>query len=68
MSTILWFKSIENKYHVYQGKECMKKFCKSFREYTVKIINFKKKKKLLTKEHQESYENTKFCYVCKEKF
>ena len=35
----------------------------------LKIINFKKKKmKLLTKEQQESYENTKVCYICKEKF
>ena len=24
--------------------------------------------KLLTKEQQESYENTKICYICKEKF
>ena len=33
----------------------------------MKIINFKKKKmKLLTKEQQESYENTKI-YICKEK-
>ena len=24
--------------------------------------------KLLTKEHRESYENAKICYICKEKF
>ena len=47
----------------------MKKFCESFREQTMKIINFKKKKrKLLTKEQQESYENAKICYICKEQF
>ena len=35
----------------------------------MKIINFKKKKmKLLTKEQKESYENSKICYICKEKF
>ena len=35
----------------------------------MKIINFKKNKiKLLTKEQQESYENAKICYICKEKF
>ena len=35
----------------------------------MKIINFKKKKmKLLTKEQQESYENAKIYYICKEKF
>ena len=33
------------------------------------IINFKKKKmKLLTKGQHESYENSKICYICKEKF
>ena len=47
----------------------MKKFCESLREYTMKIINFKKiKMKLLTKEEQESYENAKICYICKQKF
>ena len=35
----------------------------------MKIINFKKRSmKLLAKEHQESYENAKICYICKEKF
>ena len=35
----------------------------------MKIINSKKKKmKLSTKEQQESYENSKICYICKEKF
>ena len=35
----------------------------------MKIIHSKKKKmKLLTKEQQESYENVKICYLCKEKF
>ena len=32
------------------------------------ITNFKKKKlKLLINEQQESYENTKICYICKGK-
>ena len=35
----------------------------------MKIINFKKEKmKLLTKEQQESCENAKIYYICKEKF
>ena len=35
----------------------------------MKIIHSKKKEmKLLTKEQQESYENVKICYICKEKF
>ena len=44
MSTILSFKTIENKYDVYRGKECMKKFCESLREHSMEIINPKKKK------------------------
>ena len=47
----------------------MKKFCEFIREHAMKIISFDKKKmKLLTKEQQESYENAKICYICKEKF
>ena len=47
----------------------MKKLCESLREHAMKIIIFKKKKiKLLTKQPQESYENTKICYICEEKF
>ena len=33
----------------------------------MKIIHFKKKKILLTKEQEESYENAKICYICKGK-
>ena len=55
MSTILSIRSTENKHDVYKGKDCMKKFCESLGQHAVKIINLKKKKrKLLTKEHQES--------------
>ena len=69
MSTISTFKIIENKHDVYRGKDCMKKFCESLRKHAMKIINLKKNRmKSLTKEQQESYENAKICYVCKEKF
>ena len=69
MSTISSCKSIEKKHDVYRGKDCMKKFCEFLREHTMKIISFRKKKmKLLTKEQEESYENAKICYICKEKF
>ena len=64
MSTILSFKSTENKHYVHRGKDCMKNFCEFLREHTMKIINFKQMK-LLTKEQQESYENAKICYVCR---
>ena len=45
MSTISLFRGIENKPDVYGGKDCMKKFHESLREYSMKRINFKKKKK-----------------------
>ena len=68
MSTISSLKSIGNKYDVYSGKYCVKKFSESLREHTMKKFNFKKKKmKLLTKELQELHENTKICYICEEK-
>ena len=55
MSMIWTFDSMENKNNVYRGEDCMKKFCESLREHTVKIINFEKKKILpLTNEQQES--------------
>ena len=37
MSTTSSFGSIENKYDVYGGKDCMKEFCKFFREHAMKI-------------------------------
>ena len=45
----------------------MKKFCESLIEHAMKVINFKKKVKLLTKEQQKSYENAKISYICKKK-
>ena len=52
MSTMSLFK--------YIGKDCMEKFFKSLREYTMEIINFKKKQmKLLTNKQQKSCENAK---------
>ena len=65
MSAISLFKSIENKHDVYRGKDSMEKFCESLREHKMEILNFKKMK-LSTKEQQESYENVKICYICKE--
>ena len=69
MSTISSFRTIENKHDVYRRKDCMTNFCEFLREHAMKIINFQKKKmKLLTKGRQESFENAKICYICKEKF
>ena len=69
LSTILSFKSIENNHDVYRGKDSMKNFCESFREHATEIINYKKKKlKLLTNKQKDSYQNSKICHICKEKF
>ena len=69
MSTISSFRSIDNKHDVYRGSDCMKTFCGSLREHTMKVVNFKKKRmKLLTKEQYESFENTKICYTYKNNF
>ena len=47
----------------------MKKIRESLREHAMKIINFKtKKSNLSTNEQQESFENAKLCYICKENF
>ena len=68
MSRTSSFRSIEYNHNVYRGNGCIKKCCESLKEHTMKIINFKKKKmKLLTKEQQESQENTKNCCICKTK-
>ena len=67
ISTLSLFRSIENKYNVHIGKDCV--FCEFLREHAMKITNFKKiKMKLFTKEQQESYQNQQICYICKEKF
>ena len=65
-STISSFESIAIKHDGYRSKDCMKKFCESWREHTMEIINFKKNKmNLLKKEQKKSYENVKIVYICK---
>ena len=44
MSTILLFRSIENKHDVYRGNDFLKKFFEFLRAHVIKIICFKKKK------------------------
>ena len=69
ISAISSFRSIERQYDLYRDWDCMKKFCEFLRDYTMKIINFKKKNmKLLRKGQQESCENAKVCCICREKF
>ena len=43
MSTRSSFKSIENKLDVSKGRDCMRKFCESLRDFSMSLINFKKK-------------------------
>ena len=49
MSTIWGFDHIENKHSLYHGKDCMKKFCASWREHSKNIIGFEKKKDTVNK-------------------
>ena len=42
MSTIWTFEGIESKDNINGGEDCMKKFCGSLREHSVKKINFEK--------------------------
>ena len=44
LSAMMSFKDTGNKYDVYRGKDCMKKFCECLQQRARKIINFKKKK------------------------
>ena len=49
MSTISFFKSIQNKHDLYRGKNSMENICESLREHAMEIINFKKKYEVLNK-------------------
>ena len=65
MSTIWGFGLVENKHTLFQGKDCMKKFCDSLKKRTKTIIFFEKKKMLpLTKGELKSYQEVKVCYIC----
>ena len=55
MSTKSSFRSIENKHNVYRGKDCMEKFCESFREHAMKLNNFKMKKMKLLKKSNRNH-------------
>ena len=68
MSTIWGFYHTGNKHTLYRGKDCMKKFCESFREHAESIINFEKKKMLPLRKELESHEDAKICYICGIKF
>ena len=46
ISTIWEFEHVKNKYSLYRGKDCMKRFWASLREHEQRIIGFEKKKML----------------------
>ena len=44
----------------------MGKFCKDFREHTMRMFNYEKEEVIpLTDEENTSYEEQKVCYICK---
>ena len=59
------FNDIKNKHGLYRNKDYMKMFYEFLKEYTVEIIDFKKKKtKSSTNEQQKSCQNATACYIC----
>ena len=60
MSTIWGFDHMESKHILYRGKDCMEKFCASFREHSKNIIDFEKRKMLrLIKKELKSHQDAK---------
>ena len=63
---VLGFGHIENKHTLHRGKDCLKTFCDSLKEYAKNIIIFEKNKLLLLTKKIElkSYHEAKVCYIC----
>ena len=56
------FNSNKNKHDYYRGEDCMKNFCKRFKEYKTEIIDYAKRKILpLTEEEKNYIINRKIC-------
>ena len=71
MFTNCSFDETKNKLDYYRGKDCMEKFCKDWRQHTMRMFNYEKKKRneiTLTDEENKSYEEQKVCYICKKEF
>ena len=63
------FDETKNKLDSYRGEDCMKKFCKDFREYATKIINYDKNDMIpLIKKEEENQNNQKVCCIYKKEF
>ena len=53
----------------YRGKDCMKMLCKGLKGHAKRVIYCEKKEMIsLTDDKNESYENQKFCHICKKRF
>ena len=67
---IIWqFDDIENKHDVCRGKNCMEKFCESFKQHVIKLATLEKKNIiLLTNKELESYASQKYCDIWKKMF
>ena len=59
MATIWTFNNIENKYTLYRGEDCIKKFCESLREPAKNVNDSEKKKEHLPKEKLKSHQDAK---------
>ena len=64
ISTVSSLRSIDSKYHIYRGKDYIKKFCEFLTEHAIKIINFLKNEVI----DKIPTGDVKICYICKERF
>ena len=63
------FDKSKSKLDHYRGKDCMKMFCKDFREHATKIINCEKKKMApLTTKVKLHHNEQEICYICEKEF
>ena len=63
------FDNTKNRLSHYRGQGCMKMLFKELKEHAKRVIYCEKKEIISLKdEENESYENQKFCYICKKRF
>ena len=63
------FDSSNSKQDFYRGAGCTEKFYEDLEKHATEVINYQKKEILpLIDEEIGSYNNKKFCHICKKKF
>ena len=63
------FDSSNSKQDFYRGAGCTEKFYEDLEKHATEVINYQKKEILpLIDEEIGSYNNQKFCHICKKKF